>query len=190
MTTAPGLPTPPRHFLIRIALPSTAAGAVAALGFAPLSWFPLTLLGLAVLFTLWMSSTRPREAAWIGFFFGLGFFHVGVSWVFVSLHFFGRMPMVLAALATFLFCSYLALFPAAAGWLVAKSKRDPMFKLIVIAPASFVTLEWTRGWLFTGFPWLAIGYTQAPASWLAGYAPCPPGCWRCCGISGATARWR
>jgi apolipoprotein N-acyltransferase len=161
----------PRHFLIRIALPAAAAGAIAALGFAPLSWFPLTPLGLAVLFTLWTFSACPRDAAWAGFFFGLGFFHVGVSWVFVSLHFFGRMPMLLAALATFLFCSYLALFPAAAGWMVAKSRRDAMFKLLVIAPAAFVALEWTRGWLFTGFPWLAVGYTQAPGGWLAGFAP-------------------
>jgi apolipoprotein N-acyltransferase len=38
-------------------------------------------------------------------------------------------------------------------------------------PAAFVLLEWVRGWLFTGFPWLAIGYTQAPASPLAGLAP-------------------
>lgn len=170
---APTLPEPPirRFSWLRTALPAAACGAIAALGFAPLSWFPLTPLGLAVLFTMWAASTRAREAALIGFSFGLGFFLVGVSWVFVSLHFFGRMPWFLAALATFLFCSYLALFPAAAGWVVAKSRREPMFKLIVLGPAAFVALEWLRGWLFTGFPWLGIGYTQAPGGWLAGFAP-------------------
>ena len=38
-------------------------------------------------------------------------------------------------------------------------------------PAAFVAFEWLRGWLFTGFPWLTLGTSQAPASPLAGFAP-------------------
>lgn len=161
----------PSSFWLRTALPVFACGALAALGFAPLNWFPLTLLGLAVLFTAWSAATRARDAVLTGFCFGLGFFLVGVSWVFVSLYTYGHMLLPLAALATFLFCAYLALFPALAGWIVVKSRREPMFKLIVLGPAAFVATEWLRGWLFTGFPWLAIGYTQAPGGWLAGFAP-------------------
>src|ERR1043165_4047464 len=62
----------------------------------------------------------PRRAFWSGYAFGLGLFGAGVSWVYVSLHTFGAMPLPLAALATFLFCAFLALFPAAAGWLQAR----------------------------------------------------------------------
>jgi len=40
-----------------------------------------------------------------------------------------------------------------------------------LAPAAFVVCEWLRGWLFTGFPWIALGTSQVPDSPLAGYAP-------------------
>jgi apolipoprotein N-acyltransferase len=42
---------------------------------------------------------------------------------------------------------------------------------LMVLPASWALADWVRGWLFTGFPWLAIGYSQVPASPLAGYAP-------------------
>jgi apolipoprotein N-acyltransferase len=41
---------------------------------------------------------------------------------------------------------------------------------IGVLPALWVLIEWLRGWLFTGFGWLAAGYTQTD-SWLLGYAP-------------------
>src|SRR6202008_3665307 len=81
------------------------------------------------------------------------------------------MPMPLAAFATLLFCMVLALLPAAAGYLCALLNAPAIVKLTVAAPALWTLAEWTRGWIFTGFPWLAVGYSQVPASPLAGYAP-------------------
>jgi apolipoprotein N-acyltransferase len=37
--------------------------------------------------------------------------------------------------------------------------------------AAWLVGEWVRGWAFTGFPWLASGYSQSPPSPLAGFAP-------------------
>ncbi len=102
-----------------IALPAL-AGAAAVLGFAPFYAWPVPIASLAVLFLVWSRSGSALQAAISGYAFGLGLNLAGVSWVFVSLHEFGHMPAVLAALATFLFCAYLALFPAAAGWLARR----------------------------------------------------------------------
>ena len=41
---------------------------------------------------------------------------------------------------------------------------------LLVLPATWTLFEWTRGWLFTGFPWLATGYAHN-ASPLAGFAP-------------------
>jgi apolipoprotein N-acyltransferase len=148
-----------------------ALGAVAVAGYAPFHTFFLTPLALALLFALWGMLPRPGAAAAAGFAFGLGLFGVGVSWIWVSLHVFGGMPASLAALATLLFCAVLALFPALVGWLQAMVPVLPLLRMTLLIPGLWVTAEWLRGWLFTGFPWLAVGYSQIPKSPLAGYAP-------------------
>jgi apolipoprotein N-acyltransferase len=146
-------------------------GAVTVAGYAPFGVFPLPVLTLAVLFFLWSRAPSPRAAAARGFAFGLGLFLFGVSWIYVSLHDFGAMPMPLAAIATFLFCAFLALLPAAAGYACARARVTGAAGSVLLAPAAWTLVEWTRGWLLTGFPWLATGYSQIPASPLAGYAP-------------------
>ncbi|MBL0143648.1 MAG: apolipoprotein N-acyltransferase [Betaproteobacteria bacterium] len=153
-----------------IALP-VVAGAATVFGFAPFYAWPVPIATLAVLFLAWSRSRSALQAAISGYAFGLGYFLAGVSWVFVSLHEFGHMPAALAAVATFLFCAYLAVFPAAAGWLAHRVSVAGLVRTLAAMPAAFVLLEWVRGWLFTGFPWLATGYSQVPASPLAGYAP-------------------
>ncbi|MHB1143686.1 MAG: apolipoprotein N-acyltransferase [Thiobacillus sp.] len=147
------------------------AGALAVAGFAPLGVWPLPALSLAVLFSLLSRTASVRAGFLIGLVWGLGFFMAGVSWVFVSLSVYGGMATWLAALATFLFCAFLALFPAAVGALQARWPVPPGLRLLVLIPLAWGVTEWVRGWIFTGFPWLVMGYSQVPASPLAGYAP-------------------
>ncbi|MHB1214375.1 MAG: apolipoprotein N-acyltransferase [Thiobacillus sp.] len=150
---------------------SLMAGALAVAGFAPFGFWPLPVLSLAVLFALLARTASVRAGFLIGWVWGLGFFIGGVSWVYVSLSVYGGMADWLAALATFLFCAFLALFPATVGALQARWRVTPPLRLLLVIPLAWGVSEWVRGWIFTGFPWLEIGYSQVPASPLAGYAP-------------------
>ncbi|MBU1224970.1 MAG: apolipoprotein N-acyltransferase [Gammaproteobacteria bacterium] len=147
------------------------AGTLAVAGFAPLGVWPLPMLSLAVLFSLLARTASLRAGFLIGLVWGLGFFIAGVSWVFVSLSVYGGMAAWLAALATFLFCAVLALFPAAVGALQARWPVPATLRLLLLIPLLWGVTEWVRGWLFTGFPWLVAGYSQVPDGPLAGYAP-------------------
>lgn len=147
------------------------AGGLAVLGFAPFAQFWLLPFLLALLFQLWRRADGWRQAAWRGGAFGLGLFLGGVSWVYVSLSAFGGMPMPLAALATLLFCAYLALFPALAGGLFRRFLPAGLGRQALLFAGLWALADLLRGWLFTGFPWLALGYAQAPPSPLAGYGP-------------------
>ena len=155
---------------------ASALGAVAVAAFGDWPLFPLPLLALAALDWLWLRAPSPRAAAALGFAFGLGHFLVGVSWVYVSLHDFGGLPAPIAGLATIVFCVILAAYPAAVGWaqakLAAPARLAPPVaaRLMLVIPAAWALAEWLRGWIFTGFPWLALGYSQLDGP-LAGFAP-------------------
>ena len=160
-----------RSVSFSLLLISLLSGVLTVAGFAPFGFWPLPILSLAVLFGLFTRTASVRAGFLIGLAWGLGFFLTGVSWVYVSLSVYGGMPMALAALATFLSCALLALFPALVGALQAGVRTTPGLRLLLLIPLGWGVAEWVRGWLFTGFPWLAIGYSQVPASPLAGYAP-------------------
>jgi apolipoprotein N-acyltransferase len=144
-------------------------GIAHALSFAPwhLPW--LQWLALAGLFALALRAARPRDALLAGFAFGLGWFGLGVSWVYVSMHVYGEMPALLAALATAAFFAFLALYPAFALWLAARITGRRAAHALLALPAAWVGAEWLRGVLLTGFPWLAGGYAHTDGP-LAGYA--------------------
>ena len=172
-STNPGATGSTNPVLLRPTHASLAAfllGAATVLGFAPFGLAPLPFFSAAGLLYLWQGAATPRRAAGFGFAFGLGLFLAGVSWIYVSLHEFGAMPAPLAAIATLLFCAFLALFPALVGYLQAQFDRPVAIKQLLLIPALWALVEWLRDWIFTGFPWLSLGYSQA-ASPLGGYAP-------------------
>jgi apolipoprotein N-acyltransferase len=151
-------------------------GAVTVAGFSPFGLFPLPFVTLMLLFMLWRGAATPRYAALLGFFWGLGFFLAGVSWVYVSLHDIGEMAVPLAAAATLLFCAYLSLFPALAGYAFKRfslgtGTASSAWRTALLAAGSWTLCEWLRGWLLTGFPWLSLGYSQVGPSPLSGFAP-------------------
>ncbi len=135
-------------------------GALGFLCFAPHGLFALMVLLLGGIAYLCAGTGSWRQAARLGYAFGLGYFLLGVSWVYISMHEFGGMPMPVAAFATLLFCAYLALFPAAACAVLGARRCPPAIRTLVLFPALWALCEWLRGWFFTGFPWLAVGYSQ------------------------------
>jgi len=139
------------------------------LAFDPIGVFPVAFVTYAFLIGSWAHS-GPRRCFLDGFWFGCGLFGAGVSWIYVSLSQFGGMPPMLAGLATALLCAFLALFPAAAGWLQARIPAAAGVRVCLLAPASLTLFEWLRGWILTGFPWLTTGY--GATGWpLQGFAP-------------------
>lgn len=152
---------------------SPVAGILLALAFAPLAWSYLAIIALILLFFVW-EEVSPGKAAWRGFLFGLGLFGSGVSWVFVSVYFFGGANIVGSGLLTLFFVIVWACFPALTGYLtiVFKVKSQQYHYLnVFIIPAIWMLIENFRGyWLLNGFPWFQLAYSQVD-SLLSGYVP-------------------
>jgi apolipoprotein N-acyltransferase len=146
------------------------AGLALPLAFAPFYLYSLAVIAPALLIYCWLN-TKPSHAFLYGLVYGIGFFGLGVSWVFISMHRFGNLPVPIATLFTALFVITLSLFPALQGYLLKRYFLHTMpAKLWLAVPASFALVDWLRSWLFSGFPWLLLGYSQTNSP-LKGYAP-------------------
>ncbi len=147
-------------------------GALTSQAFAPTGWWWLPPFSLAPLLWLCLAGNAgPLTAFRLAWWWGFGLFFVGIGWIQVSLTIYGELPWLLGWAAVALLAGFLALFPASALWLAATLVRRQLPRLLLAAPAAWVLSEWLRGWIFTGFPWLSLGDSQAPDGWLAPLAP-------------------
>ena len=135
------------------------------LAYAPFSyWFVLPISFSLFLWELSRSETPFKT----GFAFGFGWFGAGVSWVHVSIADFGGIPLIASIFMMASLAAYLALYPALFSFLSKKYIHTHYWPLAM--PVIWLTTEWLRGSLFTGFPWLSIGYSQLDSP-LSGWIP-------------------
>lgn len=147
-------------------------GIMLTFAFAPYEIFPLAIIAPCGLLFLWLkNSSSPKKSFWLGYLFGLGLFGSGVYWVFISIHDVGNVPIPLSFVITAGFIAILALWPATVGYFLNRYfPHQTSAKLIYAFPALWVTFEWLRGVILSGFPWLFLGYSQTNSP-LKGYAP-------------------
>ncbi len=145
------------------------AGGLLTFAYAPFDQFWLAPLCFAALIYLWRDTT-PGRAFRLGLAFGGASFLGGVHWVYVSIHDFGSASAALAIFLTLVLVAVLTVFVALTGWAAARwFTTDGPRAWLGVLPALWVLTEWLRGWILSGFGWLAAGYSQAD-SWLMGYA--------------------
>jgi apolipoprotein N-acyltransferase len=145
-------------------------GGALSLAFAPQELFPLAILCPAALFVLWGLAT-PRRAAWLAFWFGAGTFLTGTYWLYTSVHVFGQAPIWVAFILMLGLVAIMGLYHAAVGYAAMRwLPTQALLRWLIGVPTMWLLMEWLRGWVLSGFPWLALGYSQID-SWLANYAP-------------------
>lgn len=146
------------------------AGLMGPLAFSPYDLYLLAIIIPALLFAT-CRGLSARRAFRRGWWFGVGWFGAGVSWIYIAIHDFGYTGVPLAFSLTALFVVFLALFPALLAGLVALwLPQENSRKYLLVWPAAWVAIEWLRGWFLTGFPWLNLGYSQIESP-LHGLAP-------------------
>ena len=160
-----------KAFLVRrggwLAFP---AGLALALAFAPTRLFVLGLLCPVVLFLLWQG-VSPRRAAFRGFLFTGGTFLAGTYWLYNSIHLIGKAPLWLALFLMLGLVALMGGYTAIQGYTAARwGPPRGLRRWMLLLPAGWVLIEWFRGWFMSGFPWLALGYSQLETP-LRGYAP-------------------
>jgi len=151
--------------MLRLSLPdrkaillSGAAGLLLTLSFPVYSLGPLAWAALLPLLFV-VQSSQPATCFKLGWFAGLVQGLTLLYWIVFVVNHYGNLPFVASVAVCFLLVAYLALYPglfcAGLSWL-----RMQGLPWLLVAPFLWVALELGRGWLFGGFPWENLGYSQ------------------------------
>lgn len=118
-----------------------------------MAWFAFVPLLLAI------ANKSPARAFRLGFVCGLSAYLGTLYWLNIVMTQYGKLPLALSFLLFLVLSAYLALYFGVVAWLVRKGEVSGITPLISF-PTLWVGLEFLRSFLFSGFPWASLGYSQ------------------------------
>ena len=122
-------------------------------GLSWLAWVALVPL-LAALRNL-----SPKNGFYLGLCAGFAHYLTLVYWLAYTMSAYGHLPLYASVPVLLLLSAYLALYLAIFSMALICLPCRPVF-LFLLIPFIWVSLEYIRSFLFTGFPWELMGYTQ------------------------------
>ncbi len=131
----------------KFGLPTFAWGAVAPLFVA------VALRATAPAYTPWTTFRLGLLTGWV-------YFSCTLYWVVSVMTTYGGLSLPVAILAAGLLVGYLSLYIGGVAVLLGASVRRFGLSGLWLAPVFWVALEWARGWIGGGFPWVPLGSSQ------------------------------
>jgi apolipoprotein N-acyltransferase len=134
-------------------------GGLLVLSFPSFDIYPLAWIALAPL--LVMLYDRPMGDSFkIGMLLGLVYFFGTVYWIYYSVNHFGSIALVPSLIIVLILSLYLSLYTAAFCVLYSTIIKKTDLPALLVAPVLWTSVELLRSYIFTGFPWSSLGYSQ------------------------------
>jgi apolipoprotein N-acyltransferase len=133
-------------FLLILAFPKSNLEILAWIAFVPLLWA--------------LRKKSPLQAVYLGLVAGLVFFTGLLYWIYVVLTEYGHLPGPVSIFFLIVLTAYLSLYFAAFAFLLRWVAEKTALPETLFAPPLWVSLEYVRGFLLSGFPWGLLGYSQ------------------------------
>jgi len=117
------------------------------------AWFALVPLFIA------LRNVSPKNGFRLGFLAGLAHYLTLIYWLAYTMNKYGSLPWYLSVAILFLLSAYLALYTGVFSAALIRFCPIPAICLFMI-PLLWVSLEYIRSFLFSGFPWELVGCSQ------------------------------
>jgi apolipoprotein N-acyltransferase len=117
----------------------------------------LSIACLAAVFKL--ISTNSKKSVLITLIFGVAWFTFGLCWLYISMNRYGNLASPIAAAGVVAVSAYLSAFYCIATFVARRCSPVGTMNLWLLA-SLWLLADMGRGYLFSGFPWLAVGYAQ------------------------------